>query len=63
MIGSLAFQGLPEELKSVVFSRIKALMTMPRPQLPSKFTYFGEAERKEIHESLNARFPGYAGTK
>ncbi len=63
MIGSLAFQGLPEELKSVVFSRIKALMTMPRSELPSKFTYFGEAERKEIHESLNARFPEYARTK
>tara|TARA_B100000902_G_scaffold121463_1_gene121597 strand:- start:29 stop:1285 length:1257 start_codon:yes stop_codon:yes gene_type:complete len=63
MIGSLAFQGLPEELKSVVFSRIKALMTMPRSELPSKFTYFGEAERKEIHEFLNTRFPEYAGTK
>ena len=63
MIGSLAFQGLPGELKSAVFSRIKALMTMPRSELPSKFTYFGEAERKEIHEFLNTRFPEYDGTK
>ena len=63
MIGSLAFQGLPGELKSVVFARIKALMTMPRSELPSKFTYFGETERKEIHEFLNTRFPEYAGTK
>jgi len=63
MIGSLAFQGLPRELKGGVFSQIKAIMTKPRSQLAAKFSYFGEKERKEINEVLKARFPSYVLAK
>ena len=63
MIGCLAFQGLPGELKDVVFSQIKAAMTMPRSKLTAKFSYFGETERKEINEALETGFPRYAALK
>ena len=63
MIESLAFQGLPRELKGGVFSQIKAIMTKPRSQLAAKFSYFGEKERKEINEALKARFPPYVLAK
>jgi hypothetical protein len=63
MIRSRAFQGLPRELKDIIFSEIKAVMTMPRSQLATKFSYFGEAERREIDEILKASFPEYAMVK
>jgi hypothetical protein len=63
MMGSLSFEGLPNELKDVVFSQIKAAMTMPRSKLTAKFSYFGETERKEINEALNTVFPRYASLK
>jgi len=63
MIGSLSFQGLPEELKDAVFSKIKTAMTVPRSKLTAKFSYFGETERKEINEVLKARFPQYVLAK
>ncbi len=63
MIGSSAFQGMPRELKEIVFSQIKIIMTKPQSQLPVKFSYFGENERKEINEALEARFPHYVSAK
>ena len=63
MIGSSAFQGIPRELKEIIFSQIKAIMTKPQSQLPAKFSYFGENERKEINEALEARFPHYVSAK
>jgi hypothetical protein len=63
MIGSRAFQGLPQELKDIVFSEIKAVMTVPRSQLATKFSYFGESERREIDEALKGSFPEYARAK
>ena len=63
MIRSRAFQGLPSELKAVVFSEIKAVMTVPRSQHAAKFSYFGEAERKKIDEVLKVSFPEYAMAK
>ena len=63
MIRSRAFQGLPQELKDIIFSKIKAVMTMPRSQLAAKFSYFGEAERREIDGVLKVSFPEYAMAK
>ena len=63
MIRSRAFLGLPRELKDIVLSQIKAVMTVPRTQLATKFSYFGEAERREIHEALKDSFPEYAMAK
>ncbi|MBT3636739.1 MAG: hypothetical protein HN531_07360, partial [Opitutae bacterium] len=63
MIRSLSFQGLPEELKNAVFSKIKTVMTVPRSKLSSEFSYFGETERKEINEALEIISPRYAGLK
>ncbi len=63
MIGSSAFQGMPRELKEIVFSQIQAIMTKPQSQLPAKFSYFGETERKEINEALESRFPHYVSAK
>ena len=63
MIGSSAFEGMPRELKRIVFSQIKAIMTKPRSQLAAKFSYFKENERQEINEALEARFPRYVSAK
>lgn len=60
MIRSRSFQGLPQELKDIIFSEIKDIMTLPRSQLAPKFSYFGEAERREIDEVLKGIFPEYA---
>jgi hypothetical protein len=63
MMKSLSFEGLPDELKDIVFSQIKAAMTMPQSKLTAKFSYFGETERKEINEALETVFPRYASLK
>ena len=63
MIESLSFQGLPDELKDAVFSKIKTVMTAPRSKLSKEFSYFGETERKEINEALRAISARYAELK
>ena len=63
MLGSLSFEGLPKELKEIVFAKIKNLMTTPRSKLPPEYSYFEENERKEIDEALGNAFRGYPETK
>lgn len=63
MIGSQSFEGLPNELKDAVLSKIKTVMTTPQSKLSKEFSYFGETERKEINEALEAISARYARLK
>lgn len=63
MIRTRSFDGLPRAFKTIVFSEIKTLMTLPQSDLPAKFSYFKEAERREIDEALRLDFPEYVRSK
>jgi hypothetical protein len=63
MIHSHSFQGLRPELKAMIFSKIKNLMTTPKSGLSEQYSYFEEMERKEIDKILSDSIPDYAKIK
>jgi hypothetical protein len=63
MIHSQSFQGLRPELKAMIFSKIKNLMTTPKSGLSEQYSYFEEMERKEIDKILSDSIPDYAKIK